>query len=386
MEFSGFHLPKLILAAGLLAVLALYSMAWSGTLHFDDEPNLNGLYSVSDVTSGLRFTLQGVAGPTGRPISRATFALQAEHWPDPKPFLVFNTGLHIVNGLLCFVLLARLLRWFFPDRRQAEWLAVAVALVWTASPFLASANLIVVQRMTGLSAFFTLLFLWFYLIARDGYRPEHIGSNLKLAIIAGAGTLLAGLAKENGFLLPVFLLLIERLLLPGARTSPAPLDRRFLVLILIAPTVAILAYLGYRGLIPSGYEQRDYSVIERLLTQPRVIIDYIRHLVIPLPTGMTPFHDQWQHSSGLFAPITTLFSIIGLVLLVAVAWMLRKSWPVVTFGIALFLAGHLVESTTVPLEMSFPHRNYIPAIGLYLAIGYPLYVLAAPCRPGADGR
>ncbi len=377
MKLPPAHLPKIVLTGGLLLVLALYSMAWSGTLHFDDEPNLNGLYSVSDFTGALRYSFQGGAGPTGRPLSRATFAMQAESWPEPKPFLIFNTGLHVINGLLCFLVLARLLRWFLPDRRQAEWLAVAVALVWTASPFLASASLMVVQRMTGLSAFFSLLFLWFYLIARERYRPESIGSNLQLVVIAGAGTLLAGLAKENGFLLPVFLLLIERLLLPGARTGPAPLDRRFLILILVVPTVAILAYLGYRGLIPSGYEQRDYNLIERLLTQPRAILDYIRHLVIPLPTGMTPFHDQWQHSIGLFSPLTTLFSILGLILLVAVAWVLRKSWPVVAFGLAFFLAGHLVESTSVPLELYFPHRNYIPAIGLYLAIAYPLFVLAA---------
>jgi len=376
MKFFPANLPKIVLTAGLLLVLALYSLAWNGTLHFDDEPNLNGLYSVSDFTSALRFTAQGVAGPTGRPISRAAFAMQAEHWPEPRPFLIANTVIHIVNGLLCFLLLARLLRWFLPDRRQAEWLAVGIALIWTASPFLASASLIVVQRMTGLSAFFTLLFLWWYVAARETYQPEQLGANVKLAVLAGAGTLLAGLAKENGFLLPVFLLLIERLLIPGARNAPPPLDRRFLLLVLVVPTVAILAYLGYRGLSPSGYQLRDYTVLERLLTQPRVIFDYIRHLLIPLPTGITPFHDQWQHSEGLFTPITTLFSLLGLAVLGVATWMLRKTWPVVSFGLLFFFAGHLVESTTVPLELYYPHRNYIPALGLYLAIAYPLYVLA----------
>ena len=301
-----------------------------------------------------------------------------------KPFLIFNTVLHIVNGLLCFLLLARLLRWFLPDRRQAEWLAVAVALVWTASPFLASANLIVVQRMTGLSAFFTLLFLWFYLVAREGYRPAHIGSNLKLAIIAGAGTLLAGFAKENGFLLPVFLLLIERLLLPNARTSPAPLDRRFLMLILVAPTVAILAYLGYRGLIPSGYEQRDYSVMERLLTQPRVIFDYIRHLVLPMPTGMTPFHDNWQHSTGFLAPITTLFSIARS----GCCWLpgpgfcaSRGRWcPSVLLSSWLGIWWNQRPcrwNCTIRTAITFRRS------GLYLAIGYPLFVLAVAMPHGA---
>ena len=221
------RLPKLILASGLVVVLAVYSMGWSGTLHFDDEPNLNGLHGISDFYSGLRFVFSGGAGPTGRPLSLATFAVQHESWPNPKPFLVFNTLLHVINGLLCFLLLRRLLRWLFTDARSAEWLAVAVALLWAASPFLASSTLVVVQRMTGLSAFFALLALNVYTIARVGYRPDAWRSNLWLAAIAGIGTLLAGLAKENGFLLPVFLLLIEWLLVANARISIKPLNKGF---------------------------------------------------------------------------------------------------------------------------------------------------------------
>ena len=194
------RLSKLILAGGLLVVLAAYSMGWSGTLHFDDEPNLDGLSGISDFASGLQFVFSGESGPTGRPLSLATFALQHESWPDPTPFLIFNTVLHILNAVLCFLLLRRLLGWMLEDRRAAEWLAVIVTLVWAASPFLASANLIVVQRMTGLSAFFALLALNIYTIARTGYRPDSWRANLWLASIAGIGTLLAGLAKENGFL------------------------------------------------------------------------------------------------------------------------------------------------------------------------------------------
>lgn len=375
MSFVTENLPKIVLACGLALILGLYSLAWNGTLHYDDEPNLNGLYGVSDLTSAIRFSLSGEGGPTGRPVALATFAMQAGDWPDPKPFLVFNSVLHIANGLLCFLVLARLLRWFLPDHRQAQWLAAMVALIWTASPFLASASLMVVQRMTGLSAFFVLLFLWFYLIARDRYQPDSAGSNLKLAIIAGTGTLLAGLAKENGFLLPVFLLLIERLLTPAAHSGPPPLDRRFLIPVLVLPTLAIITYLGYRAMNPSGYELRDYTLIERLLTQPRVIFDYARHLLLPLPTGLSPFHDSWQFSRGLFTPITTLFSMIGLIVLAIASWVLRQRLPVVSFGILFFLAGHMLESTTLPLEMYFPHRNYVPAIGLYLAVAYPIFTL-----------
>jgi len=374
--------PRIVLIGGLLLILAIYSMGWNGTLHYDDEANLDGLYGVEDWSSAVSFALQGHSGPTGRPLSLATFALQHQHWPNPKPFLVFNTVLHALNGLLCFLVLRRLLAWFMTDPRHTEWLAVFIALLWAASPFMASANLMVVQRMTGLSAFISLLFLWIYVGTREGYRANSPGANFALATIAGLGAVLAGLAKENGFLLPVFLLLIELLLVPAARPRLLPLHRGFLALVLITPTIAIIGYLTYRGLFPSGYEIRDYSVAERLLTQPRVLFDYIRQLLLPAPAAISPFHDSYRHSTGLLSPATTLLSIVGLAAIVFFAWLARRRWPLVAFGLLFFLSGHLTESTTVGLELYFPHRNYLPSLGLYLAIVFAVYQVAA----GDSGR
>ena len=367
--------PKLILAGGLLVVLALYSMGWSGTLHFDDGANLNGLHGISDFASGLQFVFSGESGPTGRPLSLATFALQHESWPDPRPFLIFNSVLHILNGVLCFLLLRRLLGWMLEDRRAAEWLAVIVTLVWAASPFLASSTLVVVQRMTGLSAFFALLALNIYTIARVGYRPGSWRANLCLATIAGTGTVMAGLAKENGFLLPVFLLLIEWLLVSNARITIRPLHKGFFWVVLMTPVGLILGFLLMQGLSAGGYLYRDFTLTERLLAQPRALFDYIRNLLIPATESITPFHDAYAHSTGLFNPVTTIFAIAGLVLLIGLAWAVRRQWPVVAFGILFFLGGHLLESTGVPLELYFPHRNYLPAIGFYLAVVASVYYL-----------
>jgi hypothetical protein len=38
----------------------------------------------------------------------------------------------------------------------------------------------------------------------------------------------------------------------------------------------------------------------------------------------------------------------------------------VSFGLLLFLSGHLLESTLIPLELYFEHRNYLPGIGLLI--------------------
>ena len=214
--------------------------------------------------------------------------------------------------MLCFLFLSRVLRWRIANHQHADWLAAGVALAWTASPFLSTTHLMVVQRMTGLAGFFTLLCLWLYATARDSYKAGSWRSNLQLALIAGLGTLLAGLSKENGFLLPLFLLLLERLLVPDHGVRPAPLNRGFLAIVLGIPTAAIAGYLLYRGFAASGYQTRDFSMWERLLTQPRILFDYIRQLLLPSANAITPFHDNYPPSTGLLKPATTLPALLAL--------------------------------------------------------------------------
>lgn len=367
--------PRIILVSGLLVVLAIYSMAWSGTLHFDDEPNLNGLYGISDWPSALRFVFSGESGPTGRPLSLATFALQHEAWPDPEPFLIFNTALHLVNAILCFLLVWRLLRLRLSDDRTAEWLAVAVALLWATSPFLAGGNLMVVQRMTGLSAFFVLLSLVAYLQFRPRYSPESSRGNLLLVSIVAGGTLMAGLSKENGFLLPLFILLIEWLVVPNAPGRLQRLARPLFLVVVVVPVLAIISYLGMRAVTASGYAMRDFTLLERLVSQARALMSYIRHLLIPVESGMTPFHDDFEASTGLLEPPSTLVSLVAVAALMTVAWRIRRFSPFIAFGLFWFLGGHLIESTVLGLELYFPHRNYLPAVGLYLAVIYAFYLL-----------
>lgn len=356
-------------------IVLVYSLAWTGRLQFDDAANLDGLYGVKNFTSALVFTLTGEAGPTGRPLALATFALQAEHWPTPKPFLMFNTILHAVNGLLCHLLLSRILHWRINSRRHAEWLSVAVTLTWLASPFLSTTNLLVVQRMTGLAGFFTLLCLWTYARAREQYRTSSWRDNLKLFLVAAVGTLMSGLSKESGFLLPIYLLLLERVLISSREGQREPLNNGFLGVVLATPVAITFGYLLLRGFEGSSYLTRDFSMGQRLMTQPRILLDYIWRLLLPSPRAIGPFHDDYHYSSSLLDPTTTLLSIVTLISIIGLAFKFKRSAPIISFGILFFFAGHLLESSVIPLELYFPHRNYIPAIGLYLSAGYALYRL-----------
>ena len=87
-------------ALALLLAWVCYRPALTGAYQLDDFSNLGGLSQVSDWDSGLDFTLSGRAGPLGRPIALATFAVQAESWTQgAAAFLRVNFLIHLLKLL-----------------------------------------------------------------------------------------------------------------------------------------------------------------------------------------------------------------------------------------------------------------------------------------------
>ncbi|HEX6592872.1 MAG TPA: hypothetical protein VF050_12825, partial [Moraxellaceae bacterium] len=122
---------------------------------------------------------------------------------------------------------------------------------------------------------------------------------------------------------------------------------------------------------------RDFSLTERLLTEARAVCSYARNTFLPENAVMGVFHDDYVISTGLFQPWTTAPALLAIAgLLLAGILLARSSLWMVALGILLFLSGHLIESTVIPLELYFEHRNYLPAVGLLLAASHLL--LASP--------
>jgi tetratricopeptide (TPR) repeat protein len=115
--------------------------------------------------------------------------------------------------------------------------------------------------------------------------------------------------------------------------------------------------------ILQSYASRDFTLFQRLLTETRVLGFYLYLFFVPLVGKFALFHD-FQISTGLLTPLTTLLSIFCWMGTLMIAWWSRKKWPVLTWTILWFLCAHLVESTLIPLELVFEHRMYLPAIAL----------------------
>lgn len=362
--FTGLALLSLLLLAGWFA----YTPAISGGFFYDDRLHLADLETAQNSASASQYILSGSAGPLGRPLALASFVLQGDTVDSgAEPFLRVNVLLHLFNALVLGCFLAKLALAAGLERNRALFAALSATAIWLFMPLLASSTLIVIQRMTTLSATFVLLTLTGYLFARDRleYRPRR--ALVEMSLWLSGGTLLAVLSKENGALLPTFILVLEATVLSRPRAVSGRVWRAWSVVFLFVPTAAILAYLASR--VPYAEAmvlRRDFNAGERLLTEATILWQYLKLAFIPQAGAYGPFHDGYPIARSL--GVTTLLSLVSWLAIATAAFMRRRRYPLLSFAALWFLGGHLIESTVLPLELYFEHRNYLPIIGPVFAL------------------
>jgi tetratricopeptide (TPR) repeat protein len=381
-------LISVYLVSSWFLTLLVYQPGLSGPFLFDDFPNLEKLGALGPIENWellQAYLSSGFAGPTGRPISLASFLLDAKDWPaDPAPFKRTNVLLHLLIGAILFPTIRKLLSAIGRSPREADWIALIAVTLWLLNPFLVSTTLYVVQRMTQLAALFSILGVWAYLQGRLWLPTRPYLGYATLTISVVLATALAVFSKENGVLLPLLILTME-FALRFHWTTPGP-DWRWKTVFLGLPALAIMIYLAMPlPNLASPIPTRNFSLAERLLTEPRLLWDYLFHLLIPHIQTRGLYQDGIVISTRFFKPWTTLPALLGLLTLGMGGCLARRRWPLLSLAILFFLAGHLLESTTIALELYFEHRNYLPAIFLFLPIAAGVVQLRNHVKPALVG-
>lgn len=355
----------------LLITTWIYWPGLSGPFLLDDYENLNPLGTgagVIDLQSMLTFVFGNHSGPSGRPVSMLSFLIDSQNWPPyVASFKYTNVLIHLLCGVVLYWFCIHLFRHCSPAAKNYTWLALAVCALWLLHPLNVSTTLYVVQRMTQLMTLFALASLLCYVAARSLIFTRPWQSLLLLGLCLIPFGLLSVLSKENGALLLLLIVIMESTIFVAAAKT-----RWFNIwywLGVLLPLAIILAYLLYK--IPdasAGYDTRSFTMGERLLTQLRIVTIYISEIMLPNALGAGLFHDDIRVSTSLFRPISTLASALFLGSVILSGLVLRRKLPVYSFGVFWFFAMHLLESTYLPLELYFEHRNYIPMIGPLIVI------------------
>ncbi|MBR9909058.1 MAG: hypothetical protein GYB33_01745 [Gammaproteobacteria bacterium] len=367
---SPFGTYPLKLSAVFVLLLLLtwwfYQVALSGPFMFDDPDNLSAMRGgVTDWVSLQHYLSHGNAGPLGRPLSKLSFLLNDNNWPSTADtFKYTNLLLHMLCGVLMFAGLRLALRARL-SVAGADWTALFISALFLLHPLQVSTVMYVVQRMTQLASLFILAGVAVHCYVRMKYPQLGVKHLFWLGLSAALCTLLAVLSKESGALLPVYLLIIEATLL--AERDAGRLFTWWRRIVLGLPTLGLLAYLCYLPRWVNSYTHRDFSLTERLLTEPVVLWDYVGRILSMKVSGLGLFHDDYPVYSSLAEPRVWL-ALVAILAVAALALIYRRRSPLLCFGVLWFLGGHLIESTTPALELYFEHRNYLPMIGPLLVV------------------
>lgn len=378
------------LVALMLSVLTLivYWPGLAGGYTLDDFSNIvdNPAFAPGRLDSNFWSAVwSSGSGPTDRPLSMLTFAMQAYFTGlAPWPLKFVNVLIHIVNGVLVLILMRALLRYLHETSLQKhpvligpDLLAALIAAAWLFSPMQLTAVLYVVQRMESLSAMFVLaglVLFWFgrlrLMRGRSGAWPLILGGLV-------GGTLFAALAKETGVMLPLYAFLLEWIVLRG-RGAGGVFDSKLIwlfALLLLLPGLAGVIYTLPAVLNGTAYTGRPFDLAERLWTEGRVLIDYLQWILAPTLNKLSLYHDDIAISTGWFSPWTTATSWMLIALMFGAAWKLRARMPLVSLGVFWFFGGQALVSTYLPLELAYEHRNYLPSLGVYITIFSLIFTL-----------
>ncbi|MDH3466578.1 MAG: tetratricopeptide repeat protein, partial [Gammaproteobacteria bacterium] len=288
-----------------------------------------------------------------RPLPSITFAI--DWWRgdgSPRAFQYTNLVIHSATTVAVFALLMLVLG----RLEKPRWVIVAAAFfgaaIWACHPIQVQAVTYIVQRMTSMAALFTILTVVLYILGRNTGNSGRRWAYFLLAVLCWA---LGMASKETAAIAPFLVLLAEYgVLRHGQDLARSKVDWVVLSLPAVLGLLIVLDIASGIGPLSdaflSGYERRDYTLAERLFTQPRVIVFHFSQILWPLP-GRFSLEHQFVLSTDLLTPGSTLSAFLAVIVWCALGlWaVLQKRRRIVGFLLLWVPATLIIESTFIPL-------------------------------------
>jgi protein O-mannosyl-transferase len=250
-------------------------------------------------------------------------------------------------------------------------IALLVAALFAAHPVHVEAVALAVTQneliVATVAGFMTVLYI-------DRRRSESGALSPRDWAMLAAGYAIAGFSKENGLLIPAFLILAEIFLTPSR--APAErvrqLWRGFAVLIAIAAVMIAVRTLVLSGVVgPTMIAEalRGQTMGGRLLTMLQIVPQWTRLLVWPVHLRAEYSPREFVASTSFGGEEATGLAIVILVLISI--WLARKRAPGLSFGLAwCCIALFPVSNVVIPTGILLAERTlFLPSVGFVLALG-----------------
>ena len=378
MRLSPCRKNVFAVVALFIIVLSVYSNSFDASWHFDDEYSIlkNNALHMTDLTwQNVKNTFYASSDGRGRldrPAACLSFAFNYYFGgTEVHGYHIINLLIHFLSSVFLFLFIYHTLNLpILKERYSANsyFISLLATVLWAINPLQTQAVTYVVQRMASMAGMFYIMAMYFYLKGRTS-GPKLLGSaHYFLCIICG---ILAVGSKENAVMLPMVILLYDLFLIQGV-TKKSLKKYAFLFLVAVLTCAILAVFLKGSSIfnsenIVSGYQFRGFTLIERLLTEPRVFLLYVSLLLYPMPYRLCFSHDI-SISKGLLDPPTTIIAMMIIFTLLGLTILKSKKWPLVSFCVLFFFINHVIESTALSLELVFEHRNYIPSMLFFVPI------------------
>lgn len=358
----------------LLICLLPYSNTFSHEWHLDDRINIHSNQALHPenlhITSvASTFFAHPVApGTLYRPISNLSFALNWLLGQDAAlGYHATNIAIHFFTAIGLYLSCLLLLQ--SPTLRSQKlhhipYIALLAAIFWALSPIQTQAVTYIVQRMAQLAALFTVFAIYFFLNAR---LSHHGRQRFFSGFCCLCCFLLALGSKENAIMLPFSLLLLEGIFFRQISLLSSARKNILSVSLLILSLAGGLIFLIHAGFLNFDYSYRTFTLAERVLTEPRILIFYLSQLYFPSSEKLSIAHNIVL-SNSILTPWTTLPALISCFTIIVLSLIFSHSYPLLCFSALFYFSNHLIESTIIPLELIFEHRNYQPSLFLFLPV------------------
>lgn len=336
----------------IVAGLIVYHNSFRGPFIFDDllsitdNPHIRRLWPITEI---FRSQVGG-----RRLVVSLTLALNfAMDGSNVWGYHAFNVALHLMSALVLFGVVRRtLIGERLRERycKQAEWLALAVALIWVVHPLQTETVDYVVQRTELLMGLFLLLTLYCVLRGAVSIRPRAWYAAAVFACALGMGS------KEVMVVAPLLVCLYDWVFLSGSFRRMW--QQRGALYIGLASTwlmlMALVATAHYQAV---GFHFANLTPSRYLLTEAGVIVHYLRLCFWPKPLVID--YLDWPVVASVRDVLSNLV-LVGSLLGISI-WALLRRHPL-GFAGAWFFLILAPTSSVLPIlgEVAAERRMYLP--------------------------
>lgn len=371
----------LILLTGIL----VYSNSFYAPFELDDHYSIS-FYGSSKIRDLL---LHG----SSRRVVDITFALNhLVHGLQVTGYHVVNLSIHLATAVTLYFFVISAIKSQFKEAGSNEsiflsrFAPISTALLFVSHPLQTQAVTYIIQRFTSMAALFYLLSAFAFIKLRCVVDQ---GKNRRYMWVWGSATVITALlalgSKQISATLPLMLILLEYILFQGRL-----LNRRFFIVcgVVLISIPAVLLYEWHQGtlddfLFDLRHATSDNIYTSRMdyfLTQTRVVVTYMRLLVLPINQNL--IYEYPIYRSFFSTPVLASCALHSTLIVFAVVLfrMSRRNHSptdrtralcqqLAALGIAWFYITLSIESSFIPIrDVIFEHRVYLPSVGFFLMI------------------